>query len=399
MFLVLILILIAIALFFVVPPLRGKTRVNSHNEQQANLQATRQRLDDIENEVGNNLIASDQLDSIRDEAKSTLLMEMPDQQVSETGEKSALFHKFWTTVIVICIPVFAFLIYLSVGTPTALVSKSTQQPEEQSQQLEQVIAQLETQLSNNPNDEEGWLVLAQTSMLTKRFDKGVEAMENLYRLKGDTPDVLSRYADAITMANQGRFTEQANQLIEKSLSLDNKHVHTLWLAGVSAYQSEQFDQAIEFFEKAKANTDDAANITQIDELITAASQRQKVESDEQSLATTAVDVKVKIDDSLKVKVNPQDHLFVFAKAAQGPPMPLAVSKHTVAQLPLEIALNDSMAMMPDLKLSGFDQIIISARISKSGEPIAQAGDLQGESDVINPSATKSVTITIDQIVE
>ncbi len=400
MFLALAFILIALALFFVMPPLRGRGQATRHDQHQANLQATRERLHDIEKEVDNDLIASEELDSIRQEAETTLLLEMSDGKPGETREKSALFHNFWTAVIVVCIPLFAFLVYLSVGTPTALLNNTAGEPEQQAQQLEQLISQLEERLTENPDDEEGWLVLAQTNMVMQRFDQGVEAMENLYRLKGDTPDVLSRYADALTMANEGRFTDKAKQLIKKALFLDANHVHTLWLAGAQAYQAEQFDQAIDYFEKAKANTDDAQNIAQIDELIKAARERGNVQQNNQpSTEITSINVKVDIDESLESKINPDDSLFVFAKAAQGPPMPLAVSKHSVAEFPLKVSLNDSMAMMPELKLSSFDQIIISARVSKSGDPIAQQGDLQGISKMINPKLVDTVSITINEVVK
>ena len=402
MFLAFTLILVAIALWIVIPPLRGKKPAYSSDLEQKNIEATRERLRDIEKDADNDLIASEQLESIREETETTLLMEIPNSEKVDVEEKSEFFHKAWTTIIVICIPVFAFLIYLSVGTPTAIVNNTAQQPQQQSQQLEQLVAQLEQRLAQNPDDEEGWLVLAQTNMVMQRFDKSVEAMENLYRLKGDTPDVLSRYADALTMANEGRFSEQASNLVNKALALDPEHTHSLWLAGMNAYQAEDYAAAIRFLSQARKNITDVENLAQLDQLIATARQRSGVEVQQQPTTDSnqvMLSVSVNIDATLLDDVSPSDTLFVFAKAAKGPPMPLAVSKHTASELPLSVKLDDSMAMMAELKLSSFDQVIISARVSKSDQPISQAGDLQGESTIINPNQINDISITIDQIVK
>ncbi len=399
MFIVFALFLVAIALLFIIPPLRGNEQKKSDQHKQANLEITRQRLHDLEKEAENDLIASDQIGAIRGEAETTLLLETPNQEQTQST-RNPKFNKLWTTLIVIFVPVCAFFIYLSVGAPTALLDASEQPIQQPGQQLEQLVAQLEQRLQDNPDDAQGWLVLAQTSMMMQRYDESVKAMENLYRLKGDEPDVLSRYADALTMANQGRFTDKARELIKKSLSLNPNHVHTLWLAGVQAYQAEQFDKAIEFFQNAKVNTDDADNIAQIDDLISAAQARINNETLNQPHSSgVEIIVNVDIEQSLENKIDPNDSLFVFAKAAQGPPMPLAVSKHMAAELPLNVTLSDVMAMMSELKLSSFEQVIISARVSKSGQPSAQAGDLQGESDVVNPQKIEQVNIMIDQIIQ
>ena len=270
--------------------------------------------------------------------------------------------------------------------------------------MQQLVAKLEQRLADNPGDEEGWLVLAQTNMMMQRFDQAVIAMEKLYKLAGESPDVMARYADTLTMANNGRFTEKASQLIDRTLELEPSHVHGLWLAGVQAFQAEDFETAVKLFKKARMNIDDSENLVQIDELIKNAQQKSDAKSGtkretQKTDATAAIKVRVDLSPQLKEKIKADQTLFVFAKAAKGPPMPLAVSKHSVSELPLEVLLDDSMAMLPELALSLFDRVVISARISNSGQPLAQAGDLQGESTVINPQSTDDVNITINQVVE
>ena len=407
MFILFILVLIVIALAFVNLPLFRKSQPGrdklTDSREAMNLETTRQQIQDIENEVENDLIAEDQLTSIRTEAENTLLMEMQTGGETVQAEKSARFHRVTALVLSIFVPAMALLIYLSVGTPGALVetTEDITQPS-----MQQLLSNLEQRLADNPGDQEGWLVLAQTNMMLQNFDKAVVAMEKLYQLAGDSPDVMARYADTLTMANDGRFTAKAIELIEKTLKLDPAHVHGLWLAGVQAFQAENFNLAVSLFQKARANITDPENLAQIDELIRTAKDKSGVEPDTPNTQTSqepatmvAVKVRVELSEQLKEKVKSDQTVFIFAKAATGPPMPLAVSKHLVSELPVEVSLDDSMAMMQELKLSSFDQVIISARISNSGQPLAQSGDLQGESQVINPQSVDQVSISINQVVE
>ena len=401
MFILLIILAIVVALIVVNMPLIKKSASGgddlTDDREALNLEATRQQIKDIEKDVENDLIADDQLSAIRTEAQNTLLLEMQAREEPALAQKSVRFHRLTAVCLSLLIPVFALLIYLSVGTPAALVETPVDESE---QTMEQLIAKLEQRLADNPGDQEGWLVLAQTNMMMQRFDQAVMAMEQLYQLTDDSPDVLARYADTLTMANDGRFTAKATELIEKALTLDPTHVHGLWLAGVQAFQAENFVLAVNLFQKAKVNIDDPENLAQIDELIKSAQEKSGAKPETQQLSSAVmIKVKVELAAQLQDKINADQTLFIFAKAAKGPPMPLAVSKHKVGELPLVISLDDTMAMMPDLALSAFDQVIISARISSSGKPLAQAGDLQGESAVINPKTVDEVSISINQIVE
>jgi cytochrome c-type biogenesis protein CcmH len=106
---------------------------------------------------------------------------------------------------------------------------------------------------------------------------------------------------------------------------------------------------------------------------------------------------VKLNGALESRASPDDTVFIFARAAQGPPMPLAVVRKQVKDLPVRFTLDDSMAMAPNLKLSAFPEVVITARISKSGSVKAQSGDLQGASQAVKPG-TSGVVIAIDQVV-
>ncbi len=98
------------------------------------------------------------------------------------------------------------------------------------------------------------------------------------------------------------------------------------------------------------------------------------------------------------KVRPGDTLFIYAKAASGPPMPIAIQKLQASALPITVTLTDGMGMMPSMNLSQFPKVIISARISRSGNAIAQSGDLQAVSPVIDVGQRATVELSIDQVV-
>ena len=404
MFIILIILLIAAALLIVNIPLIRKS--DSHKGEPVidrdalNVEATRQQIRDIESDVEYDLIANDQLGSIKAEAENTLLMEMQDSSDTALSNTSRRFNRWTAVVLSVFVTVFALLVYLSVGSPQALL-----QTTEQSAQptMEELLSKLEQRLADNPGDQEGWLVLAQTNMMMQRFDEAVIAMERLHQLAPDSPDVLARYADTLTMANNGRFTTKAEELIEQTLALDPAHVHGLWLAGVQAFQAEEFEKAVSLFEQARVNIDDVENLAQIDALIENAREKSgasQASSDSQAdVDAAALTVTVDVAAQVKDKLSPEQTLFVFARAASGPPMPLAVSKHPVTQFPLEVSLDDSMAMMPELKLSAFDEVIITARISNSGQPLEQPGDLVGRSAKLNPQNVDALNITIDRVVE
>ena len=108
-------------------------------------------------------------------------------------------------------------------------------------------------------------------------------------------------------------------------------------------------------------------------------------------------VQVEITPELARRASPSDVLYVFARAEQGPPIPLAVSRHSVAELPLTVTLDDSMAMAPQLRLSKFPSVVVGARISKSGSATPSSGDLQGHSAPLSPSGETPVSVVIDGV--
>ena len=112
---------------------------------------------------------------------------------------------------------------------------------------------------------------------------------------------------------------------------------------------------------------------------------------------SAIDVQVNLASVLLKKASPEDTVFIFARASEGPRMPLAIVRKQVKDLPVRVTLDDSTAMSPAMRLSKFKQVVISARVSKSGDATPRSGDLSGSSAAIQPGEVTGVIITIDQI--
>jgi cytochrome c-type biogenesis protein CcmH len=197
-------------------------------------------------------------------------------------------------------------------------------------------------------------------------------------------------------AGDKQWTEQLQALTDEALKADPAEVTSLGLLGIAAYEEGRFEEAIGFWERLVAVLPEQDPSRQaIQGGIARARERLAAPADATpaAAATGQLTVKVDLAAALKDKVEPGDSVFVFARAASGPPMPLAVKRLTVADLPAEVSLSDSDAMMPQLKISGFEQVQLVARISRSGN--ATAGEWIGRSQPLASSTTEPQQLTID----
>jgi cytochrome c-type biogenesis protein CcmH len=215
------------------------------------------------------------------------------------------------------------------------------------------------------------------------------------------------------MGKQGRLDETSHQLLQRVLAIAPDHQGALMLLGFAAMNTGAYQQTIDAWQRLLAQRDPASEGAQVlrngiaraQQLLTA---RQQATPEPVAPAPAAVPetgpriaVTVDLAPALRDRLAPEDTLFIFAKAAGGPPMPLAAVRQPARDFPVQVVLDDSQAMMPALKLSNFHQIIVSARISKAGEVTAQAGDLQGASEPLTldgGSQTQAVALVIDRVV-
>lgn len=324
--------------------------------------------------------------------------------------------------VVLVLPAAAIGLYAKLGNPAAMypVAAVPVASNEHGPNMDAAVANLAAKLKQNPDDAEGWLLLGRAYKSMQRFDDARDAVKQAYDRLPDNPDVLVDYAEALALASADRKLDgQSRELLEKAVKSNPQHQRGLWLLGVSDRQADHHAEAIARWETLLAQMEpgsDAARSVQaqIDEARSAGKLPAGQPAAETKPATAVVaqpaatpdtgadirlTVTVAIDAKLRAQAPADATVFVFARAASGPPMPLAVQRIKVSDLPTTVTLTEGMGMLPNLKLSQFPQVVIGARVSKTGNAIAQPGDLQTLSKPVDVKSKVSIEVTIDTVVQ
>lgn len=328
--------------------------------------------------------------------------------------------------VALLLPASALLLYRLVGTPQALdpanlVAQPADSSGDHGPQMEQAIAMLVARLAQHPDDAEGWSLLGRACSATARDPEALDAFKHAHAVAPDNAAVTVEYAQALAVAAPDhRIEGESRHLLENVLASDPHNQRALWLLGISDYQSARYDAAIARWNILLPLLEPGSSVLQSvkEQIATAAALRDgkvppsatpaAADTAASAPATSAtpvapdpsvrLSVKVSLDAKLKDRVDPESSLFVYARAAKGPPMPLAIQRLKAAQLPLTITLDESMGMLPAMKLSMFPKVVIGARISKSGNALPQSGDLQTLSLPVDVHRREPVELVIDQVV-
>ena len=298
--------------------------------------------------------------------------------------------------------------------PVAAAKAGAPDAEEQAarQQIEGMVGKLAQRLKDKPDDATGWVMLGRSYLVLGRIDESLAAYEKAVALRGSDATTLADYADALAMKNGGEPTAQSDAFVARALAAQPTHLKALALAGSSAFQRADYAGAVRYWERmAQVLPADSPDTPRLQASLaearmragggapatatqsTAAQPTAAQPTATANNAGTAVSGTVTLAPALAASAAPNDTVFIFARAAQGPRMPLAVMRAQVKDLPITFKLDDSMAMAPSAKISGAAQVIVGARISKSGNAIPQAGDFSGESAPVAPGAS-GIAITI-----
>jgi cytochrome c-type biogenesis protein CcmH len=279
-------------------------------------------------------------------------------------------------------------VYLVAGDPAALLPER-QMPD--AAQVEAMVGRLAQKMREHPEDVEGWKLLGRSYTVMGRFPDAVAAYAKAAERSPRDAQLLADLADALAMARGQTMQGEPEKLVGRALEIDPKNLKALALLGTAAYERKDYARAAEIWGRMLPLVpEDSEDARAISENVAEAKKLA-------AIGETGVQGVVRISPQLAAKVKPDDVLFVFARAAEGPPMPLAVLRRKAADLPLEFRLDDSMAMAQGMKLSAFPRVIVAARISKSGNATPQPGDLQGASPAVANDA-RGVNLTIDTVV-
>jgi cytochrome c-type biogenesis protein CcmH len=270
------------------------------------------------------------------------------------------------------------------------------------QQILSMVEKLSEKLQANPNDGEGWLMMARSYAVLGRFPESAAAYGRATALLPPNAQMLADFADTVAMTQGKKWQGGAEELVRKALEVDPNNVTALALSGTVYFDRQDYSSAIAEWQKVLGLVSpDSPIAIGIQGSLRDAESRLAAAGGTPKPVVTGGAGKVMgivvLDQSLAGKFSPSDTVFIFARAQNGPKMPLAMLRKTVADLPLRITLDDSMAMAPNLRLSQYPLVVVGARISKSGDALARAGDWQGLSEPLEPGG-KEVKITINSMV-
>jgi cytochrome c-type biogenesis protein CcmH len=399
-FWVLVTLFAVAALAFVLPALLARGgRKESPAGDAANIAIYRDQLRELDADLAAGTLMREQHDEARRELERRMLEDVgpgkDSAPAAEAGRGSAI-------AVGIAIPLVAALLYFAVGNPRALAPVPARGDGQgvTVEQIEGMVERLAARMKENPDDAKGWVMLGRSYMVLDRFPEAVDAYANAIKRSPPDAQLLVDYADAIAMARGRRLEGEPESLIAQALKLDPDNVKALLLAGTVAFQKKDFKGAIVHWEKILKVVPPDSEIA--DSIRDGVADARKLAGGKPAPAPKAVGSApatvsgtVRLAPGVSAKAAPDDTVFVFARAVEGPRIPLAVMKKRVRDLPAAFKLDDSMAMSPAAKLSDHAQVVIGARVSKSGNPVAQPGDLEGLSAPLKAGAS-GVIITIDR---
>lgn len=406
-------LLLVAALFVALPLWRKASSNNDVLRDAANLGILRDQATELEVDLRNGLLTQEAYQQGKSELQSRLMEEVKiTEQPARPPRNPA---KVLAIVLAVMLPLSSVLLYLTLGNTDALSPQEmivadgngVIHSDEALQRLERKVKRI----AKNPND---WWMLARSYTERKRFPEAVTAYERLVALVPNEAQLWANYADVYAMAHgQTLQNAEVTKLLNKALELNANNTTALALSGSAARERGDYATAITswqtLIDQLEPDSPDIQvyrdGIKQASVLLAAQpggkeklAQLSSGKVPEKAAANSAAAItgKVSLSPALAGKVSPTDIVFILARAAQGPKMPLAVLRKQVKDLPLKFTLDDSMAMQPQLKLSGFEQVVVVARVSKSGTPMAQPGDLQGMTGTIKPGV-KGLNIVIDSV--
>jgi cytochrome c-type biogenesis protein CcmH len=269
---------------------------------------------------------------------------------------------------------------------------------------------LKARLAEHPGDVRGWQLLGRTYLATNEFSKAAAALGRAYTLDDQDPDIILDYAEALATSQGRRLQGAPLKLIHRALEIAPQHPKALWLAAVNALQTNQGEEAKTYLEQLASQLPPGSNEERMvrAHLAQLAPEAAMSKAKEINPAETSVpadkgntqariEVQVTLDPALKEEASNTSTVFIFARAAEGPPMPLAAVRKQVKDLPITVVLDDSKAMVPSLRMSNFSEFQVGARISWSGNPIPQSGDFEGFAEGIIPATPSGpISVTINQ---
>jgi len=399
-FIIVAALLLAAALAILLPPLwRAPPPSGSADRREANLAVFRDQLAELDRERDEGTLGEADVAQARAELQRRLLDEVEAQPAAPAtrvgGRRTAL-------LLLLIIPLAAAAGYALLGNPGAL-DPLQRQARIAPEQIDAMIGSLIEKLQKNPDDSKGWVMLARSYKVLERYPEAADAYARAGTLVDQDAGLLADYAEVLSQLHGGSLQGKAGELIARALKIDPNEPQALLLAGAAARERQDFAAAADYWSRLLAQlepgSDEAktveAAIGEAREIATARA-GGGAPAGATAASTGELAGEVMLSGKLAGRAKPDDVLFVFARAEEGPRMPLAAMRATVADLPLNFRLDDSMALAGGRKISDFASVSVEARITRAGNASTSSGDLFGRIDGVKPGNRK-LRLVIDQL--
>jgi len=349
----------------------------------------------------------------------------PNDSASLASQKVLTPWIRWTMpALTVLIPAIAIAMYFSIGSPGALDFVDSQDTTADEaftpEKLAQMAVELNQRLAQEPNNADGWVMLARVERSLSHFESAEKALTKSLSLS-ENQDVQIERAEVLAQMNHGSFKGEPWAIILKILKANPDQGNALLLAGSAAFSENRYSEALKYWQRVQAIVPpDSPDGLALAEAISKAQDRAgikhaapptspapstnssadatqaQVKSNQKSGANSAnLMGRVLASSALATKIHPTDTVFIYATAVSGSRMPLAMIKTSVDKLPFDFVLNDSNAMNPSAVLSSATEVLVKARISASGNAMPQPGDY---GVTIGPVKidTKNINLTISE---
>ncbi len=392
------LLLVALA-FLLLPILRGRRAQAEEDRTALNVALYEERLAELTAQHAAGTLSDAQLEAGRADAARELL----EDTENSDSPKIAKLGRSVPLIAAVLVPLVGYGLYMHWGASDKV--QMARQFSEQPRTVGEMTAHLEQAVKDQPDSAEAWYFLGRTYMNQERPADAAKAFARVVELAGRQPELLGQWAQAQYFAGDRQWSEQLQALTDEALQADPQELTSLGLLGIAAYEEGRYQDAVRFWEqlvaalpendpsreairggieRARQQVDGGSGNAEAGEAPAAASTQ-----------AAALQIQVQLDPKVAETVSPEDSVFVFARAVNGPPVPLAAKRLTVGDLPATVTLSDADAMVPSLKISSVEQVTVMARVSRTGD--ATKGEWMGQSEALETRGDKNaVRLTIDR---
>jgi len=394
---------IAVALAFLLPPLLRRSAAGGVSGNAANISVYRDQVAELENDLVRGTILPDQHAQAKAELERRMLEDVGAEAADASPRSVPKTGGGWIVAIVLAValPAATVALYQWLGTPAALKPEvrlgMTEEEAAERRKMLDLTAQLAKKMESRPDDAMGWTMLGRSYLALGKAADAALALGRAALLKPKDAQAQADFAEALAIAGRGPVSGQALEVANRALAIDPGNQKALALAGTAAFEAKDFAKAIAFWQRLLAQAPPGSEFARAVEGGIAEAKAAMGTAEKPAATGAKITGRVELAASLKEKASPDDTVFIFARAAKGPRMPLAILRKQVKDLPLVFTLDDSMAMAPGMQLSAFPLVVVGARVSKAGSAMPASGDLEGSSAEVKPGAN-GIAVVIDRVV-